>query len=141
MIAAEDLMIGNYVMLNTDYTLPDWHQITAKDICDIAKNNLPKGVSIEPIPLTPDVLEKVGFNQLPHFTVDNGWRIDVGRNRVVHISCVGTLNEMVFLSEEEPPTVKDLIVLRNFDYDGKTFLHQLQNICKVFGKDLKFKTT
>jgi len=35
---------------------------------------------------------------------------------------------MIFITEEEPPEVKQIIVARNFDYDGKTYVHHLMNL-------------
>lgn len=81
-----------------------------------------------PIYLTSEILQNFGFTQLPHFTVNDAWRIDLGRKRILTVSCVGTPNEMVFISEEEPPKVTDVVVLRNYDYDGYTSVHDLQNI-------------
>jgi hypothetical protein len=95
--------------------------------------------NVNPIPLTKEILDKCGFNQLPHFTVQDIWQKAIGRNRVISIACVGTPNEMVFINEEEPPVVKNIIVARNFDYDGKTYLHHLQNLHYIFaGEELQY---
>lgn len=83
---------------------------------------------IEPIPLTPELLEKAGFEKLPHFTVGGHMNKGLGRGRFLSVSCVGTPNEMVFITEEDKPNVNAVIVARNLDYDGKTYLHQLQNL-------------
>jgi len=93
-----------------------------------------------PIHLSPEVLEKCGFYQLPHFTVQNNWIKDIGRGRFISVACVGTPNEMIFLTEEVPPEVKAVIIIRNYDYDGYTYLHDLQNIVRDFTKtELNFK--
>ena len=83
---------------------------------------------ISGIPLTDIILCNSGFKQLPHFTIQNLYNISIGRDRVISVACVGTPNEMVFINEEKPPEVKNIIVARNYDYDGKTFVHQLQNL-------------
>lgn len=94
-----------------------------------------------PIPLTPEVLEKCkGFYQLQHFTIPNNWMYSLGRDRYISIACVGTPNEMVFLTEESQMEVKSVVVLRNYDYDGKTYLHQIQNIIfDLTGQELEYK--
>ena len=117
MIQANELHHNGYYLLNG--------KLCRYDITSHVQYRLE---AFEPIPLTPEILEKCGFNQLPHFTVNNGYRIDIGRHRVLTVSCVGTPNEMIFLTEEQPPIVKDIICLRNYDYDGKTYLHDLQNL-------------
>lgn len=90
-----------------------------------------------PIPLTAEILEKVWFRQLPHFTVINSCNLDIGRGRMLSVGGVGTPNEMVCILEAEPPVVKAVIVIRNYDFNGKTYLHHLQNICSDFGKELE----
>lgn len=71
-------------------------------------------------------LEAEGFYQLPHFTIQNNWIKDIGRGRFISVACVGTPNEMVFITEEEGKEVKSIIVARNYDYDGKTYLHHIK---------------
>ena len=96
--------------------------------------------SIQPIALTPEILEKCGFSKLPHFTIQNIWKKDLGRERVLTVADVGNPNEMIFITEEEPPVVKDIIVARNYDYDGKTYLHHIQNLYfALTGEELEVK--
>lgn len=116
---ANELRIGNWVMYKGNPKQVDYNHIGAA----YEGSNYYTSIS-----LTPEILEQCGFKLLDHFTVAKNMRIDVGRNRVLSVGCVGTPNEMVFLSEENENTVKDLICLRNYDYDGYTHLHQLQNL-------------
>jgi hypothetical protein len=89
------------------------------------------------IPISPEILEKAGFEQHQHFTIQDIWFKNIGRDMVISIACVGTPNEMVFITEEQPPEVKNVIVVRNYDYDGKTYLHHIQNIYQIFtGQEL-----
>ena len=135
MIQATQLRIGNKISgLNMVQTVkgiaphnPNQqgyeHLITVKE-----NGNQYKPFEIDGIALTPEILEKCGFKQLPHFTVQNLWNLSIGRDRIISVACVGTPNEMVFINEEQPPVVKNIIVARNYDYDGRTHLHQLQNL-------------
>ena len=136
---AKDLMIGNWVEHKPEWSYRnndcksfyfqwnerDWYGLGE---CTISIDN------ILPIKLTPDILVKCGFEQLPHFTVQNTFFKKLGRDRVLSIACVGTPNEMVFITEEIPPEVKNIIVVRNYDYDGKTNLHELQQLYKAITK-------
>jgi hypothetical protein len=66
--------------------------------------------------------------------------IPIGRNRILSVGNVGTPNEMILIMEVEAPIVKDQVVLRNFDYDGPTYLHDLQNIYQdITKKQLEIK--
>jgi len=119
---ANELRIGNWIrFISTDSY--EWvENIKSNSINNVILTD------IEPIPLTPEILEKCGFKQLPHYTVQNNWNISLGRDRVISVANVETPNEMVFINEEQPPEVKNIIVARNYDYDGYTHLHQLQNL-------------
>lgn len=88
------------------------------------------------IPLSEEILLKCGFIKTPHFTVMGTLNFDLGRNRSLSIGCVSTPNEMLFLREGDGKPDDDLIVLHNFDYDGKLYLHKLQNIVSIFGQEI-----
>jgi hypothetical protein len=85
-------------------------------------------VHLKPIPLTEEWLLKFAFYQMPHNTIQNSFMKNIGRGRVISVGCVGTPNEMVFITDENGEKVENIITARNFDYDGKTYVHQLQNI-------------
>lgn len=143
MIAANEIKLGNWFMhdsgwsyrndalvpgFNFQFEDRDWSAIGE---CTLSLDNL------HPIALTPEILMKCGFAPLPHFTVLNTMQKDIGRKRFLSFGCVGSGNEMLFLTEEEAPEVKAVIVLRNYDYDGPTYLHQLQNIhSSITGVDI-----
>lgn len=84
------------------------------------------------IPITEEWLLRMGFEKEKHYTVNNGLKLSIGRNRFLTVGCVGTQNEMVFLidvdDENSPSKVLNIITLRNYDYDGKTYVHHIQNI-------------
>lgn len=97
----------------------------------------------KPIPITEEWLVKAGFEPLKHFTITNPFSKSIGRNRQISVSMAGTPNEMIFLTEvddENSPTkVTCVIVLRNYDYDGFTPVHVLQNIFhSLSGTELTF---
>jgi len=135
---ASELRVGNWLLFRNMIQPERYVQVDAwflrQLVNDINDKNPTLNEYYQPIPLSPDILEKAGFYQLPHFTVQNSWIISIGRDRFITVACVGTPNEMVFLTEEVPPEVKAVIVIRNYDYDGKTYLHDIQNIYKDFTK-------
>src|SRR6478672_4986348 len=91
-----------------------------------------EGKKYEPIALTDDWALKLGFEKLPHQTITNSLIKKIGRNRIISIGNVGTPNEMIWLCEvnaTDDKTIDDLVCIRNFDYDGYTMVHTLQNIC------------
>ena len=104
------------------------HSIRPNDFYHWNQPKMDMDYGFHGIHLTPEILEKAGFYQLPHFTVQNLWNKELGRGRFLSIACAGTPNEMVFITEEDAPKVKNIIVARNYDYDGKTYLHQIQNL-------------
>lgn len=144
MIRANDLRIGNIV-----YGVSDRLEIILGiNNATIATTSLihidsPFEHFIEDlseVDLTEDIILKLGFKSIPHFTVTNSYTFDLGMGRQISIGCVGTPNEMLFIQEidfEVSNQVTDIICLHNFDYDGKLYLHKLQNIVAIFGQELK----
>lgn len=96
------------------------------------------------IPLSPEWLERFGFNRLPHFNIMDNLIKDIGRRRILSIGAVGTANEMLWLCEvnaTDPNEIDDLVCLWNFDYDGRLYVHHLQNIHhSLTGEELTLKT-
>ncbi len=130
MSKATELRIGNIIKYQNGGDLFHINSIN-EDGCDVYNRTETTWIehwAFEGVELTPEILEKSGFIQPPHFTVQNSWYKDIGRNRTISIACVGTPNEIIFISEMEDNKVSNIIVARNYDYDGKTYLHQLQNI-------------
>ncbi len=111
---AKELRIGNWILLETQVTLPSWHRVMPKDIYDISEGLITLQ-SLSPIPLTPEILEKAGFVR-PSEIRDASWDAYI-------------LNGLMAL------------VIKRYDgwmvmnYDGSFFssvilkyLHQLQNL-------------
>jgi hypothetical protein len=96
-----------------------------------------------PIPLTEEWLLKFGFERIPHYTITNSIIKKTKRGRCLSIGCVGTPNEMVFLSYQEDESslkIDDLICLWNYDFDGRLYVHQLQNLYfALTGEELTIK--
>lgn len=57
MIQANELRIGNCILLDTGFVLPAPHVIKGQDIADIENGRITL-TAIQPIPLTPEILEK-----------------------------------------------------------------------------------
>lgn len=84
-----------------------------------------------------DVL-KLGFKELPHFTVGNDLVYDLGRNRHLSISALGTFNEMMIIGEldKKSKSYSDIVCLHNCDYDGFLNMDKLKSLlCGILGKD------
>lgn len=71
--------------------------------------------------MTNEDLIKLGFEAIPHPTIGNTVIYDIGRNRYLSASSMGSPNEMIFLCEHDErdvTKVTDVIVLHNYDYNG-----------------------
>lgn len=124
----KELRIGNtaQIYLGTDDNGAQYqtHRVNAFDLINEVKD-------LEPIKLTEKIVIDLGFVKIPHFTVLNSLMFDLGRNRHLLIGCIGTPNEMLFLTSQKDDSEKiitDLICLHNWDYDGALYLHKLENI-------------
>lgn len=72
-ITAQELRIGNWVLLDTKTTLPMPHRVMPKDIWDIAEGRITIH-ALEPIPLTSEILEKAGvLNNNEYFSNPKLW--------------------------------------------------------------------
>jgi len=84
--------------------------------------------------LTNDDLIKIGFKEIPHFTIGNNVTYDLGRSRILSASGVGTPNEFLYICELEKDNNKkitDLICIHNYDYDGYLTLNKVQTLIKI----------
>ena len=140
-IQAQDLRIGNLLYLD----LGDIKGIVKvseikKDVVWLTSlhGRMPiayTNSALKPIPLTPEILLKAGFENIPHHTITRSMRFDLGRKRVLSIGNVGTPNEMLWLcqvNDTDKTIIDDLVCVHNYDYDGYLHLHQLQNIIYDF---------
>ena len=81
--------------------------------------------------MTNDDLILIGFKEIPHFTVSNSVTYSLGRHRQLSAACVGTPNEMLFITltdDKYEYKITDLICLHNYDYDGYLTIEKVKNI-------------
>lgn len=135
MIDKEDLVFGNFV----DYESTT-HRITGilDEVCtsewDKAEEEDPYThpyTELKPIAITKEWALRLGFKEIPHYTVGGNLNRKLNRRRELSISCIGTPNEMMVLKEKDynnPKEISDCIVLHNYDFDGYLSVHKLQNI-------------
>ena len=131
---ATEFRLGNFY----EYFIQDdldprkeWWELCLMDVESLKwVSEHPEDDDYRPIPLTEEWLLKFGFEKLNHFTVHNPIHIELGRQRKLIVCSVGTPNEMVYIDfeGEDNGSSRDLIVLKNYDYDGFTHVHQLQNL-------------
>lgn len=70
--------------------------------------------------ITEKELIALGFYQLDHFTIQNSFIFDLPNNRQLSIGCLGTPNEMLFITQsdyDDPKKITDVITLHNYDYN------------------------
>lgn len=135
---AEEFRLNNSVMFGERVIRISHHDIANMRKMEIVEGEISMYIAIR---LTEDWLIKLGFKKEPYAIITNSYYLNVGRNRVMSVACVGTPNEMVFLSDvdnsENPTKVLNVIVLKNWDYDKATYVHHLQNLhYAITGSDL-----
>lgn len=84
--------------------------------------------------ITKEDALKIGFKSIGHFTVGDNLHFDLGRDRQLSISCLGTPNEMVFLCQLDNDNLKvitDLVCIHNYDYDGFLTIDRLLDFIKL----------
>lgn len=88
--------------------------------------------------MTNEDLIAIGFRPMPNFTILNSVIFDLGRNRYLSAGCVGTCNEIVFISEQDDKgEVSDCICIHNYDYDGFLTLEKIK--CIIMSLTIKNK--
>lgn len=125
MIQAHELRIGNYLHDPKTGCLLKVIQIDIEGnistyVMDRSKFPLPDGWSTSPIPLTPEILEKCGFD----YKV-NGFNHEFRRGK-----CDGEYLDFYLLNRHEPASYYELIhVIGKVKLVSKIWhLHQLQNL-------------
>lgn len=81
--------------------------------------------------MTNDDLILIGFKEIPHFTIGNNVIYSLGRNRQLSAGCVGTPNEMLFITstdELDEHKIDNIICLHNYDYDGYLTIEKVKKI-------------
>jgi hypothetical protein len=88
-------------------------------------------------------LINIGFKKIEYFTVGNIVIYDLGRNRHLTASSVGTPNEYLFIcntDETNPKKITDIITLHNYDYDGYLTLEKVKNLIYLLDGNKKQKS-
>ena len=80
--------------------------------------------------MTNEDLINIGFTCVPHFTVGNNVIYNLGRERHLSASSVGTPNEMLFIVDQSEQ--ENVIVLWNYDYDGPLTIEKVKQLLKFF---------
>lgn len=96
---------------------------------------------IAAIPMLPAVLSEddllsIGFERIPHFTVNRAMIYKLGRNRHLSVGDAGTPNEMLFICEsnkDDYRKITDLVCLHNYDYDGYLSKSKLETLINCLG--------
>lgn len=85
-----------------------------------------------------DDLLNIGFKEILHFTVSGSVVYTLGRHRQLSVSCVGTPNEMLWITEtsdQDERIVTDLVCLHNYDYDGVLSIEKVKKLINtILGK-------
>ncbi len=116
MIPVNELRKGNIVLLDTGLSPCSKHVIQAKDIYDIDRGLIAEqSIIIEPIPLTPEILECAGFDRV--LIEINDWYLwSIGINPVT--------KDFLFSLKEHR---NKIFFYRNAHHQIQ-YLHELQNL-------------
>ena len=141
---ADGLMVGNYI-LDPEGKIIKIHTIQREygyidkskfdDWCNLTFQNQELDDSIflkncNPIPVTEDILLNSGFEKFVMTETEKLYSMDMTRNRRLQIAVIGDVKLIQITSSKktDPYIPTDFVCLFNEDYDGKLFLHKLQNI-------------
>lgn len=121
MINTNELRIGNYILDHKDRIKRVW--TIKQNIVMVSDYDIDE-TEVNPIPLTPEILEKAGFVR-----INDAWRIEVPNDPYHAIFMVCWNNELN----------KFYIILYNFMYEVPT-VHNLQNKFEsITGEELKIE--
>ena len=94
--------------------------------------------------MTNKDLIAIGFKEIPHFTIANSVVYDLGRNRHLSASAVGTPNEMLwicYMEERESEFIDDLVCVHNWDYDGAWTIEKVKTLIDTICGGVSFAWT
>lgn len=136
---ARELRIGNWLLFSNKIQPDKYINVCPKFFSSFSiENSLQVTPYYSPIPLTPEILEKAGFVGLPHFTIHKPMQISLGRDRLLSIADIGGGNEMMYVEDDDESPQRSIIIIHNRDYDGKIYLHKVQNVYKdLTGEELE----
>lgn len=76
----------------------------------------------------------IGFQKIPHFTIGNTVIFQLGRNRHLSASNIGTPNEFLYIcssDSKDSNKITDLVCLHNYDYDGYLTIEKVVDLIKI----------
>jgi len=84
--------------------------------------------------MTREDLKAIGFKDVPHFTVMNSLRYQIGRYRHFSIGCLGTPNEMMYICQKDAnikDRISDLVCIHNYDFDGYLTIEKVKSFINL----------
>jgi hypothetical protein len=103
--------------------------------------NAPRGIEdFEGVPITEEHLLDFGFERFEMSDTEKSYSINLSRNRRLSVIILGEskLIQITSCSIKEPCIPVDFVSLFDEMYDGKLYVHKLQNIAyELTGKDLE----
>jgi hypothetical protein len=135
MIQARDLIVGN--IFNRKHGKGwTWTVIDEGIIRSVFSESLEYALDdFEPIPLTPEILERCGFSQdgFYQYGIDASSSLSTSKRRLYFGG------DYLYLEEEDKNLNRDLITIWNKDLMKVFYLHQLQNLYfTLTGKELNY---
>lgn len=83
--------------------------------------------------ITESKLIEKGFNGKPHASLGTRFRLDVGRDREIEITGVGTTSEMMVLTENDwHRDLMETVLIHVYTYDGFLTEKKLDALISVF---------
>jgi hypothetical protein len=119
MIQANDLRVGNLLLLDTGFTLPQWHRIVPKDIFDIAEGKITLA-SIEPIKLTNIVIGRCKPNLFDWF-IEGSYILVPDKEYGYCLKC------------------RNASHTKELEFGYFKYLHQLQNIYYILSQGVELE--
>tara|TARA_R110000822_G_scaffold25937_17_gene78514 strand:+ start:1206 stop:1478 length:273 start_codon:yes stop_codon:yes gene_type:complete len=81
----------------------------------------------------------LGFEPIPHFTIGDVHTYNLGRDRQLSFSNIGTANEFLHITQLDKHNLKvitDIICIHNYDYDGLMTTTKLENIINALSSKI-----
>ncbi len=72
-----------------------------------------------------------GFTEFSYPNIGNKLTYDLGRDRFISIGSISTPNEMMYIGEREGNEVTNLVVLKNYDFDGYTSIEDIKTLINL----------
>lgn len=142
---AKELKLLNLVLWQNEIVPVDL--ISNDEINVIHKNSITGWYTvnisdISPVEITEEILLKAAFEKFEMSETEKSYSIYLPRNRRLSVIILGEskLIQITSCSKDEPFIPVDFVCLFNEDYDGKLYIHKLQNLVyDLTGKELEIK--